>query len=223
MTLPSIPPHITHIDPRRARSSIKAVFVSEHVDDTTTANNSIPTIHWAENELYPTASLPKSSSSLKDYRPPKLATEAVLHKVEASLAEQEDPSQPVSLVSHGAGHFKCSRCNVKFKDVNIPACSNVEANNNSAVVKHCLNVHGTRAMVFRCPVCTKAFATTSTVEEHMRTHVDRTTVTNALLSSTSVLLSSTSNNAGDVESELECSHCHKVFQNKPALKNHLQV
>ena len=35
------------------------------------ATATIPTIHWAENELYPSASLPKSiTSTLKDYRPP---------------------------------------------------------------------------------------------------------------------------------------------------------
>ena len=86
-----------------------------------------------------------------------------------SFTEPDDPSKPVSLISQGGGHFKCSRCNVGFKDIAIPhplgggggggsdpssTSSSDQAlmgqnNNNSVVVKHCLNVHGTKAMLFR--------------------------------------------------------------------------
>ena len=87
-----------------------------------------------------------------------------------SFTEPDDPSKPVSLISQGGGHFKCSRCNVGFKDIAIPhplgggagsdssggpsTSTSDQAlighnNNNSVVVKHCLNVHGTKAMLFR--------------------------------------------------------------------------
>ena len=100
---------------------------------------------------------PSALSHLKEYRinrtPSKHGSTGL-----PSFTEPDDPSKPVSLISQGGGHFKCSRCNVGFKDIAIPDARNPMGspgdpgktnNNNSVVVKHCLNVHGTKAMLFR--------------------------------------------------------------------------
>ena len=127
----------------------------------TPQDTNIPTIHWAENEMFPTAvvtstvSKPSSSlsitSTLKDYRPPSKALE--------------------SLSKTSTGRYATT--------------------------------------IYKCQVCTKAFATMAYLEEHMKLHAaEKSTI---------------SSQKDNTEMEVECTSCNKVMPNKDALRTHFMV
>ena len=62
--------------------------------------------------------------------------------------------------------------------------------------------------IYKCQVCTKAFASMAFLEEHMKLHADKT--------------SEPSKNTED-NIEVECTSCNKILPNKEALRNHFMV
>ena len=62
--------------------------------------------------------------------------------------------------------------------------------------------------IYKCQVCTKAFATMAYLEEHMKVHAAE---------------KSTINNPKDQEMEVECTSCNKLMPNKDALRTHFMV
>ena len=178
----------------------KIVLPKEPTKDLPAQMDVAPKILWNDDLLSPSTSTPTTTTSLKDFRMNRTPPQQ-------SLIEADDPSKPVSLISHGSGQFKCSRCSVLFKDIAIPSMSpgdTLPSNNNSVVVNHCLNVHGTKAMLFRCPVCQHSFPTTSQVEEHLRLH-------------------SPSSSAPPEVEKVQCTTCNKELPNRASLKVHMQV
>ena len=62
--------------------------------------------------------------------------------------------------------------------------------------------------IYKCQVCTKAFATMAYLEEHMKVHAAE---------------KSTINSPKDQEMEVECTSCNKLMPNKDALRTHFMV
>ena len=87
--------------------------------------NSVPTIHWAENELFPTVTVSKTSNSsitstLKDYRPPKMLNhpEAVGNSTKTAKGTTNGSQQQEKLI---CTFFNlCSLFLTSFKGLDMP-------------------------------------------------------------------------------------------------------
>ena len=154
--------------------------------------SNLPGLHWSENEIFQTVTTTSSgslkppnsiTSTLKDYRPPKiLAAEAANNK-----GSTPSTTAVVSAVA--------------------------TANSTIALPKIGTASSGRYATtIYKCQVCTKAFATIAFLEEHMKTHIEKINVTNV---SNPIKKKN--------EKNFECSSCHKSFQTKETLKSHFQV
>ena len=87
--------------------------------------------------------------------------------------------------------------------------------------------------IYKCQVCTKAFATLAFLEEHMKlVHAAESSIKTLKLSPPGgatvnniafTIETNQTNNAIAASSSIECSSCHKILPNKEALKSHFQV
>ena len=90
--------------------------------------------------------------------------------------------------------------------------------------------------IYKCQVCTKAFATMAFLEEHMKTvHATAIGISETKSNNNPPGGASVNNIAFNIQeptnirkdktnnATLECSSCHKILPNKEALKSHFQV
>ena len=145
------------ISPKNAELLMPSKLENTTAKLPTAEPDTIPTIQWAENEMFPSAvtvSKPSSSlsitSTLKDYRPP-------------------------------------------------PKLDGTKTTGRYATT------------IYKCQVCTKAFATMAYLEEHMKLHADKATISNQ------------NGIKNEAEVEVECTSCHKLLPNKDALRTHFMV
>eukprot|EP00095_Tigriopus_kingsejongensis_P004155 snap_masked-scaffold1541_size36691-processed-gene-0.1 protein:Tk04155 transcript:snap_masked-scaffold1541_size36691-processed-gene-0.1-mRNA-1 annotation:"predicted protein" len=115
-------------------------------------------------------------------------------KVEPSPRPEEEVMRPISLLSLGSGSFKCTQCNISFKNADA-----------RTMVKHCLTAHGTEKTLFGCPVCTQRCDSPQKIMEHMKN------------SHSSALA-----NPPPPPVKQECSVCHEAYTTRAAMKIHMQ-
>lgn len=169
-------------------------------------------MQWTDssNDFFATSTSCKSSSSssisaagsitstLKDYRPPKL---------QASEVASSSVSKTAPATSTAAAATVISKVGTSSRYATT---------------------------IYKCQVCTKAFASTAFLEEHMKVHNKAISVQDAVKLSTTMTTSVSVNNnfskntnehAGKRRHEhlVECSSCRKPFPDKEALISHFKV
>lgn len=183
----------------------------------------VPTLHWTENDIFPSVvvSVPKSTSitsTLKDYRPPKMMADVVGTTLSHPLIGlgQIGASTTVTPTPINLG----TRPEPQIKQTNIGTSSSGRY----------------ATTIYKCQVCTKAFATMAFLEEHMKTvHATAIGISETKSNNNPPGGASVNNIAFNIQeptnirkdktnnATLECSSCHKILPNKESLKSHFQV
>ena len=185
----------------------------------------VPTLHWTENDIFPSAvvSVPKSTSitsTLKDYRPPKMMADIV----GTTLSQQ-----PLM----GLGQIGVANTTVTPAPINLGTRPEPQIKQTNIGTSSSGRYATT---IYKCQVCTKAFATMAFLEEHMKTvHVTAIGLVSETKSNNPPGGASVNNIAFNIKepanlrkdktnnATLECSSCHKILPSKEALKSHFQV
>lgn len=178
----------------------------------------LPDIQMLQNQL-------KNNEILSQIRIPPMTSSLPM----VPLRESEDMVQStISLLSLGSGSFKCTQCNISFKNADV-----------KTMVKHCLTAHGTANTLFGCPMCQEKNDNPTKILEHMKLYHDEGICGNDL-STDHIFNKMTSTNINNniihsvVETvapppppppppiRQECSVCHESYTTKAAMKIHMQ-